>query len=148
MRSVKISQHDALMIESIRAQGTSDQALLDLVRSGNLADLQASGNGDFDYRELLPFANADWASFEAAILEGYEIKFNTINGIRYLLRVKFGKEVERLTRDEGDYLADVELRTEDLNKLREIVSKYWSITEGKRHEVEGLHHVRIELLQK
>jgi hypothetical protein len=148
MSVVKISQHDALMIESIRAQGTSDRALLELVRSGNLADLQDSGNGDFDYRELLTFANADLASFEAAILDGYEIKFNTINGIRYLLRVKFGKEVERLTRDEGDYLADVELRTEDLNKLREIVSKYWSITEVKPHEVEGLHHVRIELLQK
>lgn len=145
MSAVKISQHDALMIESIRAQGISNQILLDLVKGGKVIDLQALGNGDFDYRELLQFANADWEAFEAAVLHGYRMKYNTINGIRYLLRVKFGKEAERVTRDEGDYLNNIELRTEDLNKLREILSSYWLVTETNPTESRGVHRIRIEL---
>ncbi|SDM79098.1 hypothetical protein SAMN04487897_10156 [Paenibacillus sp. yr247] len=148
MSAVKLSQHDALMVECLRARGISSQALLDLLKDGKGDELQAAaGTDDFDFKELLAFRENGWELFEQAVLNGYEIKFNTLNGIRYLVRVKYGKEIERKSRPEGDYLDDVELSTKELEELRAVLSKFWTLTEVKPHEVEGLHHIRIALPQ-
>jgi len=148
MSVVKLSQHDALMVECLKARGFAGRDLLDLVKNGNGDQLQAAGGtDDFDFKELLAFREHDWETLEQAALNGYEIKFNTLNGIRYLVRVKYGKEIERLSRPEGDYLADVELRTVEWDELRALLSKFWTVTEVKPHEVDGLHHIRIELPQ-
>jgi hypothetical protein len=129
MDKVKLSQRDALMIEVLRANGISDQDLLQRLKQGDIQSFQDIGGGDFDYAELLSFAQENWEVLEQAVLHGYEIKFNTISGIRYLLKVKFNKHPDTDYQNRGDHLDQLALTKDEFAALRSVLSRYWSIAE-------------------
>jgi hypothetical protein len=129
MEKVKLSQRDALMIEVLRANGVADRDLLQSLKKGDIRSFQDIGGGDFDFAELLSFAQENWELLEQAVLHGYEIKFNTISGIRYLLKVKFNKHPDTDYQNRGDHLDQLALTRDEFLALRSVLSRYWSITE-------------------
>lgn len=140
MAKVKISQHLALMVESLRAKGVDGYRLLELAAEGNPERLAQAGQGSFDSGEWAGFAATDPELLRQAVLDGYEIKFNTINGIRSLLRIKYGMEAERVSVVEHDYIRGIALRTGELAWLRSVLSGAWSVrvlhTQGGVHEAQ------------
>ena len=90
---VKLSQWDALMVEGLRRLGWSDDELIERVRKGtDLPDDESVFQ--FDYAELAAFAAKEPETFEAAVRDGYQIKYNTVRGIRSWIAVAFGLEPE------------------------------------------------------
>jgi hypothetical protein len=147
MAKTMLSQHDALMIETLRSHGVSDDELINRIQSGNIESFQQIGNGDFDFTDLVRFAEENGDVFVQAVRDGYEIKFNTRNGIKYLLMVKFGKRAGVDYEFLEDRFERLALTDSELQDLRAVLSKYWTITAQER-DASGRSVVNIKLGSK
>jgi hypothetical protein len=148
MSKVKVSQHTALMIEVLRANGITDQDLIHYMKQGDIDPFKQIGEGHFDFAELLDFAREHWEQFERAVRDGYQITFNTINGIKYLLSVKFNQIADRDYENKGTYLDRLKLKQGEIDWLRSVLSKYWYVVELEDQPQEDWKLVKIEMMNK
>lgn len=139
---VKISQIYALMIEQLRSLGWSDE---ELIRRAKAKDLPADDSMfEFDFQELGAFAEQEPETFEAAVREGYRMKFNTMGGIRCWLLIVYGKDPE-LNREPGQESITVALTLEEKERLEEALSVGWVIAGEHQGRPEESSVYRIEL---
>ncbi|NQX46825.1 hypothetical protein HQN87_15915 [Paenibacillus tritici] len=124
---VKLSQWDALLLESLRSLSGSDEELLRRVGEKDLpADESEYG---FDYGQLSALADEQPELFRQAVLEGYQIKYNTIRGIRTWIAVALGIEA-KLELAEGQEAVEAELTEAESIRLQKVLSYGWEITGG------------------
>ncbi|MBZ6370334.1 MAG: hypothetical protein LBE73_23290, partial [Enterobacter bugandensis] len=84
------------MLESLRSLGWSPEELIRRVQQNELPT-----DGQFDYAELATGLAANEPEvFVSAVTDGYQIKYNTIRGIRTWIAVALGGEPE-LSLEEG-----------------------------------------------
>ncbi|WNS41943.1 hypothetical protein [Paenibacillus sp. MMS20-IR301] len=141
---VKLSQWDALLVESLRSLGWSDEELLRRVASGELpAD---ESEYQFDYGQLAVLAGEQPELFKQAVTEGYQIKYNTIRGIRSWIAVAFGLE-PKLELEEGQEAVEAELSESQLNRLADVLSFGWQIN-GEAPAGGAAGTYRIEPVQR
>lgn len=143
MERVKLSIHDALMLEALRAGGLSDGEIIEAAKSGDIAKLESVGNEDFDFADLIEFAQEHANVLEQAAARGYEIKFNTMGGTKYLLKVKFGLQANEHYTAEKDHLHSVPLSASDVEWLKSTISRYWSVTLSGEAAADGRFLARI-----
>lgn len=142
---VKLSQWDALMLESLRALGWTNEELLSRVRTGDLPEDESEYH--FDYRDLAAYAEANRETFESAVTQGYRIKYNTVRGIRCWISVVFGKEPE-LELEEGREAVTASLTAEERERLSSALSYGWEI-HGEQADAAGeTSSYRIEPIQR
>ncbi|MFC4303192.1 hypothetical protein [Cohnella boryungensis] len=123
---VKLSQWDALMLESLRSLGWSDDQLIERVRAGELPADESDFH--FKYETLAEYAAAEPDTFEAAVKNGYQIKYNTVRGIRSWILVRFGREPGLLL-EEGQEAVRVSLSAEEKALLTSVLSFGWTLRE-------------------
>lgn len=123
---VLISQWNALEMESLRKQGFSNEELIYRVHEGKLPS--DTSKFEFNYRELAEFAGSQPDVFEAAVIEGYRIKYNTIRGIRSWIEVAYGQEAE-LSLEEGNESVTAVLTTDEKQRLEGVLSIGWVLYE-------------------
>lgn len=131
---VKLSQWDALMLESLRSLGWTNEELIRRVKTGELPADESPF--EFQYGELSAFANANPDTFEAAVSQGYQIKYNTVRGIRSWILVRFGREPELLL-EEGQEAVRASLSAEEKELLASVLSFGWAI----REDGEGVYWI-------
>lgn len=124
---IKLSQWDALLLESLRSQGWSDQDLLHRVTAGDLPVDESKY--EFDYGQLAALADEQPELFRRAVLDGYQIKYNTIRGIRSWIDVALGIEA-KLELEEGREAVEAELTEDEYSRLQGVLSFGWQITGG------------------
>ncbi len=125
LQVVKLSQWNALLVESLRSLGWTDEEIIENIKSG--VNLPKDGGAfRFNYEELLLLAEQEPAIFESAVLEGYQIKYNTVRGIRSWIRVAFGYE-PKLVQEAGKEAVLTEMSTIQLKRLQEVLSFGWRI---------------------
>jgi hypothetical protein len=124
MDHVKISQWDALLMESLRGLGWSDDELLRRVGQRDLP--KDDSKYEFDYQELADFAAKEPDLFEAAVQQGYSIKYNTIRGLRSWIAIAFGIEPEMVL-EEGREAVKAVLTSSQKDKLASALSFGWRI---------------------
>ncbi|WP_025683653.1 hypothetical protein [Paenibacillus maysiensis] len=123
-KRVRISQWDALMLESLRRLGWSDEELIHRVQHNELPT-----DGQFDYAELATgLASKEPEIFASAVTDGYQIKYNTIRGIRSWITAAFGREPE-LSLEEGSEAVTSELTKAEYDRLERVLSLGWVIQE-------------------
>src|SRR4030095_2329372 len=142
---VKLSQWDALMVESLRALGWSNEELISRVKQGDLPVDESAFQ--FDYKALADYAAAQPEEFEAAVTKGYQIKYNTVRGIRSWIFVKYGKEPE-LVLDEGQEAVHAALTLEEKAQLESVLSFGWSVLGEQQASAEETSVYRIEPIQR
>lgn len=122
---VKLSQSHALLIESLRGLGWSNDELVGLAaREGELPKDDSAFH--FDYEELKAFAAQEPDAYASAVREGYRIKFNTLGGLRSWLCVAFGTE-PHIDRRPGLEGVSAILTDAQLARLREALSFGWDV---------------------
>ncbi|QJD86505.1 hypothetical protein [Cohnella herbarum] len=121
---VKLSQWDALMLESLRGQGWTNEELIRRVREGELPEDESDFH--FKYETLTSFANEEPATFEAAVTQGYRIKYNTVRGIRSWILVRFGREPELLL-EEGREAVHASLTLDEKALVESVLSYGWAV---------------------
>ncbi|AIY09680.1 hypothetical protein ACT3XG_01320 [Paenibacillus polymyxa] len=123
-KRVRISQWDALMLESLRSLGWSPEELIRRVQQNELPT-----DGQFDYAELATGLAANEPEvFVSAVTDGYQIKYNTIRGIRTWIAVALGGEPE-LSLEEGSEAITSELTQAEYDRLEQVLSLGWVIQE-------------------
>ncbi|MCL9663205.1 hypothetical protein L2089_21200 [Paenibacillus hunanensis] len=121
---VKLSQWEALLLESLRSRGWSEHQLLEL---GALEQLPIDRSDyEWDYSELAALANTQPERYRQAVQQGYQIKYNTIRGLRSWLHITFDIEPEMLL-EEGHEAIYVTLTDKQLHHLRHVLSPGWVI---------------------
>ncbi len=120
--SAKLSQWDALQLESLKAHGWTAEELLRKVREGELPT--DSSKFRFDYANLQAFAKEEPDSFEQAVKHGYQIKYNTIRGIHSWILVALGHEAE-LDLTEGKEQVVASLTQAEAARLASVLSFGW-----------------------
>ncbi|WP_379157880.1 hypothetical protein [Paenibacillus sp. sgz5001063] len=138
---VKLSQWDALLLESLRSFGWSDEELLRRVEAGDLP--VDKSEYEFDYARLTTLADEQPEEFRQAVTGSYQIKYNTIRGIRSWISVALGKQA-KLELEEGKEAAEVALTEAEKNRLETALSFGWRITDGPS----GTGVYRIEPIQR
>lgn len=138
---VKLSQWDALLLESLRSLGWPDEKLLAIATETELpVDKSPFG---FDYQQLAAFAAEKPEEYGQAVTAGYQIKYNTIRGIRSWISVALGKEAE-LELEEGNEAVEVALSEAERSRLEEVLSFGWQLHSGQA----GAGVCRIEPIQR
>ncbi|WP_348624094.1 hypothetical protein ABFT51_01350 [Paenibacillus peoriae] len=139
-KRVRISQWDALLLESLRSLGWSQEELIRRVQQN---ELPTDGPSDFDYTELVTgLASQEPEVFVSAVTDGYQIKYNTIRGIRSWIAVAFGREPE-LSLEEGSEAVTSELTKAEYDRLERVLSLGWFIQEVRpaAGETSGLYRI-------
>ncbi|AWV31406.1 MULTISPECIES: hypothetical protein [Paenibacillus] len=124
LNRVKLSQWDALLVESLRSLGWSDEDILRKVAEGDLPVDESEYQ--FDYKQLTTLQSEQPELFGQAVKTGYQIKYNTIRGIRSWIWVALGKEAA-LELEEGKEAAEVALTVAEKERLASVLSFGWQI---------------------
>ncbi|WP_409343022.1 hypothetical protein [Paenibacillus sp. MBLB4367] len=141
---IKLSQWDALMLESLNAYGWSKEELLRRIHADELP--QDESRFQFDYKLLTASAASDPTAFEDAVYNGYRIKFNTLRGISSWILLALGEEAE-LGLEPGQESISAKLRAEERDRLASTLSYGWVIHgehqgaagEKSAYRIEPLH---------
>ena len=142
---VRLSQQHALLIESLRGRGWTDDELLGIAGRGELP--KDDSVFEFDYEELRDFAAREPEVYAAAIREGYQMKFNTLGGLRSWLYLAFGEE-PHIDRRPGLEGVSAILTEAQLSKLREALAFGWQVLEIGESLERGKATYRIEPLYR
>lgn len=122
----KLSQWDALLVESLRSLGWTNEELIARVRSGELPVDESPFQ--FKYEALSAFAAEEPETFETAVKQGYQIKYNTVRGIHSWIRVALGLEPELLL-EAGAEAVRVSLTADEKARLASVLSFGWRVRE-------------------
>ncbi|MNC13153.1 hypothetical protein D3C75_608870 [compost metagenome] len=140
---VRLSQWDALLLESLKGYGWSVDELLRRIREGDVPE--DTSKFKFNYQNLLDTAAADFATVEAAVRQGYRIKFNTLRGLSNWILLGLGAEPEVLA-EPGQEAIVVALTPEQHSGLLSAISYGWTVTETGA--AEGGSQYRIEPMNR
>ncbi|WP_040952222.1 hypothetical protein [Gorillibacterium massiliense] len=144
--TVKVSQQIALLIESLRGLGWSEDELAELAKRKNGLPKDNSVF-EFDYEELAVFAAGEPEIYESAVRKGYQIKFNTLGGLRSWLYVAFGME-PHIDRRPGLEGVTAILTNAQLERLETALSFGWRIEKIGESLDEGKATYRLEPIQR
>ncbi|WP_341280876.1 hypothetical protein [Paenibacillus sp. FSL H8-0537] len=123
--AIKLSQWDALLLESLKSYGWTNEQLIRKVHAGDFPE--DTSPFQFDYGLLNTLASSDAELFAQAVTEGYQIKYNTIRGIHSWIKVAFQQEAELLL-DSGSGAVHVWLTNEEADRLASVLSYGWSLS--------------------
>ncbi|OWA34179.1 hypothetical protein B9G55_17810 [Saccharibacillus sp. O16] len=138
---VRLSQWDAIVLESVRAKGLDGESLLERAAAGKLPDPTDSLVSDFS--PLLTLHEEQPEVLRQAVTEGYRIKYNTLGGINTWIKIVFGREPE-VERSEGMEGVSVSLTDEEYARLAPVLSIGWTLErqEGEAAEA-GMAPYRV-----
>ncbi|MBY0085715.1 MULTISPECIES: hypothetical protein [Brevibacillus] len=145
MSTVKLSQWETMLLEAARAHGFVDEEIIHKLRKGDPAPFSDVEGGKYDYTHLFELSKNDPSTLEAAIREGYQIKFTTFNGIKFLLNKRYNIQAERDYHVEETALHRVRLRDDALAWMRRTISPNWRIVELEKLANTKETLVRFEL---
>ncbi|MFK7695225.1 hypothetical protein [Paenibacillus sp. HJGM_3] len=141
----KVSQNTAILIEAARTSGMSDDELIRLASAGSPEPFASIAPGELEFGNLIDYAATQPESFERAVREGYQITFNTINGMKYYIGIRFGRMRERDYPNLPDRIEGLMLSLSDASRLRESLSPFWTVEETGRDDAQGTVTLRIYL---
>ncbi|MFJ7933986.1 hypothetical protein [Sporosarcina sp. NPDC096371] len=128
METNRISLPTAYMIETLRSHGITDQELLHQIDERDVTPWDRL-DSRFDFTHLVELADSDQDLFKSIILDGYTIKFVTLNGVKTLLQLKFDKLIERDYQLTETGISGLYLEKHELIKLEQLLSSNCKIYE-------------------
>lgn len=119
-----ITLMEAYAIETLRSSGISNEEIVKNVKDKNIEDFKTvKENMDFDALIALN----DSADFESIINDGYKVKFLTFNGLKNLIKMKFGKFAEEDYQLEEFVISGLELAEQQQKDLENMLSANWTM---------------------
>lgn len=119
-----ITLMEAYAIETLRSNGISNDKIIENIKANDLEEFKAvKENMDFD--ALVELSKN--AGFEAIINEGYKVKFLTFNGLKNLIKMKFGKFAEEDYQLEAFVISGLELSADQEKDLENMLSANWTL---------------------
>ena len=119
-----ITLMEAYAIETLRGNGIGNDTIIKNIKANDLDEFKAvKENMDFDALVELS-KNAD---FEAIVNDGYKVKFLTFNGLKNLIKMKFGKFADEDYQVDEFVISGLELDKDQQQDLENILSANWTL---------------------
>ncbi|WP_144510281.1 hypothetical protein [Bacillus sp. FJAT-22090] len=128
MEDNKISLMESYMIETLRSNGISNDEVITLLEKKDIGSLE-NINSTFNFHELIKLYELDKDMFKSVLLDGYTVKFLTMNGLKNLLQMKFNKIAEQDFQVTDTGIQHLEIETLSIPALRQLLSINWIINE-------------------
>ena len=120
-----ITLMEAYAIETLRGNGISNDKIIENIKANELEDFKAvKENMDFDALVKL----SETADFESIVNDGYKVKFLTFNGLKNLIKMKFGKFAEEDYQVEEFVISGLELDESQQKDLENMLSANWTLS--------------------
>ncbi|WP_214625970.1 hypothetical protein [Paenibacillus agaridevorans] len=138
----KLSQWDALQLESLKSLGWSNEELIARVKSGDLP--KDDSKFQFDYAGLKTLAAEEPDTLKTAVENGYQIKYNTIRGIHSWIFVALRQDAELILEPGAEAVAAA-LTAAEAASLADALSFGWSLSavDGAVADANGRYAYRI-----
>ncbi|MDF2835853.1 MAG: hypothetical protein K0Q63_1493 [Paenibacillus sp.] len=142
MPKSKLSQWDALQLESLKALGWSNELIIERVISGDLP--KDDSKFQFDYAGLRAVAADEPDTFKSAVANGYQIKYNTIRGIHSWIFVALKQDAELILEPGAEAVA-ASLTETEATALANVLSFGWALTveDGAAADADGRTAYRV-----
>lgn len=124
LEKIRLSQWDALSLESLLSFGWTEEQLLNHIHEGTLPI--DTSPFKFDYVSLSTWIRANEAEFKRVLKEGYQIKYNTIRGISSWIKLALNVEAE-LVLEPGQEAVIARLTPQEAARLASVLSLGWTI---------------------
>lgn len=128
MENNKISMMDAYMIEALRSNNILDAEILTLLEKKDMSSLE-NIKPKFDFNELIKLYENDKSQFKSVLMDGYTVKFLTMNGLKNLLKTKFNKIPEQDYETSETGIHHLEIESHSFPALQQLLSINWVIEE-------------------
>jgi hypothetical protein len=148
VEKVKLALNYALMLEMMKAKGCSNATIVALLNEGNEEILESNGEGIPTWKTLVDYYHLNKDKCYQAITEGYEITFLTKGALKSLLSIKFGMKEGEDFIDTGKFLDEVKITIENLEALRGVIAKNWTIVLEDERIAQDIYMIKIELTHK
>lgn len=120
-----ITLMEAYAIETLRSNGISNDKIIENIKANDLDEFKAvKENMDFDALVELS-KNTD---FEAIVNDGYKVKFLTFNGLKNLIKMKFGKFADEDYQVDDFVISGLELDKNQQQDLENMLSANWTLS--------------------
>ncbi|MFF2484268.1 hypothetical protein [Paenibacillus sp. NPDC058071] len=138
----KLSQWDALQLESLKGLGWTNEQLIERVNAGDLP--KDDSKFQFDYAGLKTLASEQPDTFKDAVTNGYQIKYNTIRGIHSWIFAAL-KQDATLLLEPGSEAVVASLTESEAASLSSVLSFGWALTaeNGASADADGRSSYRI-----
>lgn len=123
-----INLMDAYVIENLRSNGYSNGQIIEEAEDKNTSTFQhVKENMDFSRLEELEASG----NLKSILEDGYQVSFLTSNGLKNLIRLKYGKE-EREDYTFEDFTVDgLELSEAEETELEDLLSQNWTFSKNE-----------------
>ena len=148
MEKVKLALNYALMLEMMKAKGFDQSTILALLNEGNEEILESIGEGIPSWKAMVDYYHENKEKCHQAIISGYEFSFMTKGSLKSLLAIKFGMNEGEDFVDTGEFLDTVRMTSENLQVLRDMIAKNWTILLQEEDNEQDIHLLKIELTYK
>lgn len=120
-----ITLMEAYAIETLKGNGVDNETIVNNIKAGEIEDFKAiKENMDFDALVELS-KNAD---FDSIINDGYKVKFLTFNGLKNLIKMKFGKFADEDYQVDEFTISGLELGKDQVTDLENVLSANWVLS--------------------
>ncbi|MGG1676796.1 hypothetical protein ACIFOT_13750 [Neobacillus sp. NRS-1170] len=148
MEKVKLALNYALMLEMMKAKGFNNPTIVALLNEGKEELLESMGEGIPTWKSLIDYYHMNKDKCHQALKEGYEFSFMTKGALKSLLNIKFAMNEGEDFVDTGEFLDTVKMTSDNLEALREMIAKNWTIVLQEENYSEDVHLLKIELTHK
>jgi|SRR5690625_2008381 len=125
MSLVIITLMEAYIIETLRADGLSDDEIMQVAESRRV-EPYASSHEQLDFTYLYRLWKT--GTLLRALQEGYTITYITFPGLVNLLRLKFNKVVDKHYQLEHYTIVKLQLSEAELLSVRQMLSSNWCLS--------------------
>ncbi|QQK75434.1 hypothetical protein HUG15_07465 [Salicibibacter cibarius] len=140
-----ISQVSAILIEHAREQGVSELQLQRAIRDEDVDFLNKVSGEHFKYDELFAHAYRYGEDLERALLQGYQMNFNTLEGLQIWLMQKFGFEEGVSYQIEKGEFKHIVVKNDILQTLESRLATNWTVVKNDEDEEQKEHDVSLQL---
>ena len=128
----QISLMEAYLIEYIRIKGISNDSIIAKITARDTAQFE-NLYPKMDFSQLTALAEKDLDAFKRIILEGYQVKFLTINGLKKLLELKLNKKADQDYTETAQGIFQLQVNADELKTIQQFISSQWQVSLNDDH---------------
>ena len=121
-----ITLMDAYAIENLRSYGYTNEEILSKVRAKDIDEFKKVKE-NLDFTLLIDMEES--VGLRTLLEDGYQVKFLTFNGLKNLIKLKFGKLAEEDYQVDEFTLSGLKLDEGQASELKKALSPNWQMSE-------------------
>ncbi|WP_462411473.1 hypothetical protein [Neobacillus sp. Marseille-QA0830] len=146
MEKIRLSMPVAFLIENCLTSGLPIETIIDSLKNHQFSFIKEMvQDKDMDFQERFQTAEELGEKWEAAIRDGYELKWLHMNGLKKLLRYRFKKIAELDYVQDGLVISSLTLENPEYQLLSSMICRQWMILSETDRSSDPSNQYRIEL---